>query len=398
MRIAFDARPLLGARTGVGVWLESLLRGLAATTSWEFLLLLPRQAPLGVEDIARTIVVAARLPLPGTVWLHTTAATAVAGADAVVATLGVLPRRTRIPSVLMVHDLTPRLRPRSHTLANRFCFNAYFEESLATATEIVCLSDATRAALATVLPQQTRRARVIRPGVDVFFSPAPAGEDAQDVRNRFASGRRFILQLGTLEPRKGIATLVAAHAALVRADRLAPDLVLAGSRGWGGSFVERALAAHPEPGRVHLPGYVERHDARSLLRHAEAVIVASEEEGFGLPLAEAMACGAACVASDAPALVETGASAVRHFPRGDAAALAAILRSLFVGDEAAALRSAALARASALGWDAPLAEWRTLLAQVGTSPGSRSHVRATQPPGQAGSPRLTMPVDATPRD
>jgi glycosyltransferase involved in cell wall biosynthesis len=104
------------------------------------------------------------------------------------------------------------------------------------------------------------------------------------------------------------------------------------------------------------------------------VIVASEEEGFGLPLAEALACGAACVASDAPALVETAAGAVRHFPRGDAAALAATLRSLFVGDEAVALRSAALARATTLGWDAPLAEWRTLLAQVGTSARSRSHV------------------------
>jgi glycosyltransferase involved in cell wall biosynthesis len=373
MRIAFDARPLLGARTGVGVWLEGLVRGLAATTSWEFLLLLPRRAPLGIENVARTRIVAARVPLAGTVWLHTGAAAAAGAADVLVATLGVLPRRTAVPSVLMVHDLTPRLRPHAHTLANRFCFNAYLEESLAVASEIVCLSEATRSALAAVLPRQARRARVIGPGVDTFLAPAPAGEDAQEVRARFAAGRRFLLQLGTLEPRKGVAALIAAHAALVRADREAPDLVLAGGRGWGGSFVARSLAAHPEPARVHLPGYVTREDARALLRHAEVVIVASEEEGFGLPLAEAMACGAACVASDAPALVETAAGAVRHFPRGDVAALAATLRTALATGEAASLRSAALRRAAVLGWDAPLAAWRELLPMVAAGASSRLH-------------------------
>ncbi|HUK12769.1 MAG TPA: glycosyltransferase, partial [Thermoanaerobaculaceae bacterium] len=324
MRIAFDARPLLGQRTGVSVWLEGLLRGLAAATDWRFVLCLPRAAAsLGVDDLVeRCEVLAPAIGRPGTVWLHTAAASLAAGrADVWVGTLGVLPRRLTIPAVLAVHDLTPRSRPQQHTPANRFCFNAYFEESAACADALVCVSAATLAALAAVLPQAARRAEVIREGVDPFFSPGGDAGEARETALRFAGGRTFIVQLGTLEPRKGIATLLAAHAALLRADRAAPDLVLAGAPGWGGGWLARALAAHPERARVHLPGYVSREDARALLRHAELGVLASEEEGFGLPLAEALACGAACVVSDAAALVEVAGGAARRFRRGEAAAL-----------------------------------------------------------------------------
>ncbi|MFI5167922.1 MAG: glycosyltransferase family 4 protein [Thermoanaerobaculales bacterium] len=371
MRIAFDARPLLGHRTGVSVWLEGLLRGLAASTDWHFVLCLPRPEPsLSLDDLSsRVTVLSAPLRLPGTIWLHTLAAPLVAGrADAYVGTLGTLPRRLTLPAVLAVHDLTPRTRPRHHTLANRYCFNAYFEESALRATEVVCVSEATRRVLAALLPQVAARARVIGEGVDPFFAAPSGGEEGEATRTRFASGRRFLVQLGTLEPRKGIATLLAAHATLVRAGPSPPDLVLAGAVGWGGDWLERALDAHPDRARVHLPGYVSREDARALLRHAEAAVMASDEEGFGLPLAEALACGAACVASDAPALVEVAAGAARHFARGDAAMLAAVLTAALVPAEQARLRAAARRRAAAFAWAGPLAAWRELLQEVAGPP------------------------------
>jgi glycosyltransferase involved in cell wall biosynthesis len=368
MRIAFDARSLIGPRTGVGVWLEGLLRGLLTSTDWRFLLCLPRQVDsLGLDDLGdRVGVLAPRVPLPGTLWLHTLAAPLLAGrADAYVATLGVLPRRLTTPDVLVVHDMTPRSRPGQHTLANRFCFNAYFEESLARAGTIVCVSAATREAVARIQPQAGQRAVVIGNGVDPFFSPAGAADGGESVRRRFAGGRPFLVQLGTLEPRKGVATLLAAHATLLQQRPDAPDLVLAGGRGWGGIWLERALLRHPDRSRVHLPGYVDRAAARDLLRHAELVVVASDEEGFGLPLAEALACGAACVASDAPALVEVAGAAAHHFPRGDAGALAAALGHALDPTVRGDLCRAALARAEALGWEAPLSAWRELLAGVG---------------------------------
>ena len=86
MRIAFDARSLIGPRTGVGVWLEGLLRGLAATTDWRFLLCLPRRVVrLGLEDLGdRAAVLAPPVPLPGTLWLHTVAAPMLVGRSAYV--------------------------------------------------------------------------------------------------------------------------------------------------------------------------------------------------------------------------------------------------------------------------------------------------------------------------
>ncbi len=367
MRIACDARPLLGRRTGVGVWLEGLLAVLDGGGEHRFLLALPRpRAALGLSLPAeRWHRVSPPVPLPGTLWLTTLAGPSVAGrADVYIATLGILPRRLPLPSVLVVHDLTPRTRPHQHTLANRFCFNAYFEESVAAATVVVCDSEATRRRLATVLPRQAYAAQVIPPGLDGFFAPPPPAASPQPVRDSFAAGRPFVVQLGTVEPRKGVGTLLEAHARLLAARPDAPDLVLAGALGWGRRLLEGALARHPQPHRVHVAGYVPREAARELLRHAELVVVAAEEEGFGLPLAEAMACGAVCLASDEPALVEVAGGAAEHFPRRDAAALAAAMARLLAADDRQTRRERALARARELSWERVAVAWRQLLASL----------------------------------
>ncbi len=363
MRIACDARPLLGQRTGVSVWLEGLVRGLIAATDWDFMLCLPRRVrSVGIDDLAgRARINCPPVPLPGTFWLHTLASPLVNGAaDVVLGTLGVLPRRLEIPAALVVHDLTPRTRPHRHTVANRFCFNAYFEESLERADALVCDSRATAATLGGTWPKHGRRAVIVPPGIDPFFSPPADADRSAPLRARFAASRPFIVQLGTLEPRKGVATLLAAHGALLRGRSDAPDLVLAGKPGWGGGWLEAALSEHPDRGRVHLAGYVSREEARGLLRHAEAVAIASEEEGFGLPLAEALACGAACVASDDPALVEVASGAALHFERGDPAALASALEQAMIPEVRKSLQAAALERASHLAWAPSLEAWQTL--------------------------------------
>jgi len=369
MRIGFDARPLLGARTGVGVWLEGLLGALAASTNWEFVGFLPRRADLslGVVPPSRLAVSWPPLPLPGTFWLHTLAGSQVGtSVDVYLGTLAILPRRLKVPAVAVLHDLTPRTRSYRHTLANRFCFNAYLEQSLLEAAAVVCVSQATRARLAEVLPAQARTASVIGHGVDPsFFTPPTLARE--ETRRRFAAGAPYIVQLGTLEPRKGVATLLAAHGIRLQQDAGGPDLVLAGGRGWGGRWLEEALARHPAPGRVHLPGYVTRDEARSLLAHAEMVVVASEEEGFGLPLAEALACGAACVASDAPALVEVAGGAARHFPRANVQALAAAMEEVAIPARRAELQVRARERARRWRWDAVVPAWRSLLAEVVTT-------------------------------
>lgn len=369
MRIGFDARPLLGQRTGVGVWLEGLLGALAASTEWTFVGFLPRRAALDLAAVApdRLEVAWPPLPLPGTLWLQTLAAGQVGmGVGVYVGSLAILPRRLAVPAVTVVHDLTPRTRARHHTLANRFCFNAYLEQSITAATAVVCVSEATRARLAEILPAQARTAAVIGHGVDPSFNlPPEIGCD--ETRRRFAGGRPFIVQLGTLEPRKGVDTLLEAHGRMLQGRPEGPELVLAGGQGWGGKWLERALAGHPAPERVHVPGYVTRDEVRALLTHAEVAVVASEEEGFGLPLLEAMACGAVCVASDDPALIEVAGGAVRHFPRRDARALATILEEVAVPARRADHQARARQQAQRWRWGAVAPVWRSLLEEVAAS-------------------------------
>ncbi len=100
------------------------------------------------------------------------------------------------------------------------------------------------------------------------------------------------------------------------------------------------------------------------MRHTECFVLASEAEGFGLPLAEAMACGAPCVASDIPALRESGGDATLFIPVGDSDALAETIARVLDPETSRALRQTARARISALAWGPIVEQWRKLIEDV----------------------------------
>ena len=368
MNIACDARALIGPHTGVGTWTTQLVAGLADNA--ENRILLAASKPLNLPDeLCRGNVVVLpppRLPWPGTLWLHTALSNLLeaAEADVLIGSLAVLPRRCRIPSVLMVHDLTPRTHPSRHTLANRFCFNAYLEASLEAATAVVVGSTATSIELVHVFPRVRDKLTQISYGVDGFFSPTDDNDEAEITRRRFSGGKPFILHLGTLEPRKGIIVLIEAWEQLAAEEGPSPDLVLAGSEGWGTTAILERISRSPHHERIHRTGYVSRSDARALLRHASAFVLASEAEGFGLPLAEAIACGAVAVASDIPSLRECGGEAAIYVPPCNPALLADALRRALEPATAADLRGRTAERRSHLGWEPIVHSWETLLARV----------------------------------
>lgn len=369
MNIACDARALIGPLTGVGRWTVELAAGLAETWGHQVMLAAskPFELPAQLRHPSIRRLPPPPLPWPGTLWLHSAlpGLLAAAGADVHVASLAIVPRRSPVPTVAMVHDLTPRTHPHRHTLANRFCFNAYLEESLERAAAVVVGSAATAAVLeAEYLKVRPRLVRISY-GVDPELSPAPPDDDGADVRRRFAAGRPYLLHLGTLEPRKGVAHLITAWERLQAELPAPPDLVLAGAPGWGARAIAERCAASPLAGRIHRPGYVSRADARQLLRHAAAFVLASEVEGFGLPLVEAIACGAPCVASDIPSLREAAGDAAVFAAPADPDALAAAIRRVLTPAVAAGLRRRAAVRARQLGWAPVVASWHELLQEVG---------------------------------
>ncbi|MDQ4093904.1 MAG: glycosyltransferase family 4 protein, partial [Actinomycetota bacterium] len=165
---------------------------------------------------------------------------------------------------------------------------------------------------------------VVGAGVSPAVTRLP--EDAAEIVTRLGLPPRYVLAVGTVEPRKGIDTLLAALAA-----PHAPDLpvVLAGQPGWG-RIDPAALASQSglDPSRVHVLGRISDPELAAVLHGAAVLTAPSRAEGFGLPLLEAMAAGVPVVHSDAPALVEVAGGAGVTVRRNDPDALAAALHAV----------------------------------------------------------------------
>lgn len=366
MRIAVDARALLGQSTGIGTYTRGIALALAARPGLEVGLFTPRR----ITDPPRrdgALTLHADRHRFGTVWLQTTLPGRASAwrADALLAALTIGPARGDIPLVSVVHDLTAITHPEWHAARTLIGFLPLWEATVDRASRFLCVSETTARELASRYPETRGRVAVAPNGVDREFTPLsdPAGADR--TRRRYAGGRRYFLYLGTLEPRKNVETLVAACERLWARRRARPDLVLAGGAGWKSSALHRRIARSPFRDKIHVAGYAPRSVAVELYRGAEAFVYPSLAEGFGLPVAEAMACGVPVVAADIEVLREIGGDAVIFVPPRDAAGFAVeIERALENEATRLALREAGPKRAALFTWEAAAERTATVLAEA----------------------------------
>jgi glycosyltransferase involved in cell wall biosynthesis len=136
------------------------------------------------------------------------------------------------------------------------------------------------------------------------FVPLEARATAE-TRRRLCVEDQFLLFVGTIEPRKNLLTLLRAFEELMRTTELRPQLVIAGQQGWKQNKLLSHLQKSAVRDRVHLIGYVSDADLCALYSSCRAFIYPSIYEGFGLPPLEAMACGAAVIASAVPSVTES---------------------------------------------------------------------------------------------
>jgi glycosyltransferase involved in cell wall biosynthesis len=189
------------------------------------------------------------------------------------------------------------------------------------AAAIVTPSRAVRREVCQYLKIKPSKLFVIPDAARSVFRPVPATE-SEEVRRRFNIEDDFILFVGTIEPRKNLVTLLQAFEEILRHTQIRPQLVVAGKVGWLTDKLFTRVGESDAADRLVFTGYLDDQELRSLYSSCSAFVYPSLYEGFGLPVLEAMACGAPVITSDIPSLSETAGTAARLVPPHDARVLA----------------------------------------------------------------------------
>ncbi|WP_258726390.1 glycosyltransferase [Cellulomonas sp. NS3] len=322
MLITLDATPLLGTRTGIGRYTAHLVaqlpgalarrgaEGAVRVTTWTARGGRLTDLPAGVRQVGPRVPARVLRAL----WSRgdrPRVESLVGRTDVFHGTNFVSPPTRAAREVVTVHDLTYALHA-STVSADSLRYAELVPRALRRGAHVLVPSDAVADAVREHYSLGADRVSTTPLGVDpVWFEVAPPSATWLDDR---ALPHDYLVFVGSLDPRKNLRVLLEAHARLRADDTDAPDLVLAGPAGRDTSLAGR-------PG-VHLTGWLPDADLRTLVAGARALVLPSLDEGFGLPVVEALAAGRPVVTSRAPALLEVGGRHARTAPAEDADALA----------------------------------------------------------------------------
>lgn len=354
LRAALDATPLIGRPTGVGAFCAGALAGLAErpgvaasafAVSWRRRHAIAGRVPPGVRVVERPMparplqALWRRAEVPPVEWWC-------GPVDVVHGTNFVVPPARRAARVVSVHDLTPVRFPEmcdGPTLA----YPASIRRALRHGAWVHTDSAFVAGEVVELLGAEPARVRAVHCGVPPLPAPDPTAG------RLIPSGlRRYVLAVGTVEPRKDLPGLVAAFDDLAGA-RPGTGLVLVGPAGWGSGALAEALGAARFATRVVTTGWVDDATVAGLLSAAAVLAYPSRYEGFGFPPLQAMAAGIPVVATTAGSLPEVLGEAALLVPPGDRDALAGALCTVLDTAEAAAgLVERGRRRAARYRWDA----------------------------------------------
>ncbi len=382
LSVGFDATPLLGRPTGVGVFCAGALAGLASrddidvtafAVSWRRREGIDARLPAGVGSGQR--------PMPArplhAAWAHGSLPPLewfVGRRDVVHGSNFVVPPTRSAARVVTVHDLTVIRFPElcdAPTLA----YPALVRRAVAEGAWVHTPSSFVAAEVVAEFAVDPDRVRAVHHGVPELPElpgPAAGGLHARTGGLELPEGcRRYVLAVGTVEPRKDYPLLVGSFAAVAAGH---PDvaLVVVGGDGWGAGAFEAAVAASPARSRIVRPGYLDDAALAGAMRGASVLAYPSRYEGFGFPPLQAMAVGVPVVATAAGAVPEVVGDGAWLVDPGDGEGLSARLLDALEGGAAVDdLVARGRERASAFSWTACAAGLATLYQDAVRASGSR---------------------------
>jgi glycosyltransferase involved in cell wall biosynthesis len=274
------------------------------------------------------------------------------GADVIHMPNYTMPMHPGLPTVVTIHDLSFFTDPDRYTAISGMSLKSATKTTARQATRLIVPSNATRDELIRALGIDPGKIDVAYHGVDHRLFHRPDAAQVSRVTARLGlHGKPYVAFLGSLTPRKNAPALVSGWAAAVADMPVPPALVLAGGGGWS-QELDEAVARVPSHLRLIRPGYLPFADLTGFLGGALVVAAPSRGEGFGLPVLEAMACGAPVLTTYRTSLPEVGGDAVAY-TEPDAESIAVALRALLDDPERrTALGEAGYVRAQEFTWAA----------------------------------------------
>ena len=277
------------------------------------------------------------------------------GAELIHSPYYTMPLHAPVPVVVTLHDVTFFSEPELHSAVKTGFYRSATRTAVRRASRVVVPSRATRDELVRLLQADPARIDVAHHGVDTATFRPPSEAETRRVNDRLGlHGKDYVAFLGVLERRKNVPDLVRGWVRAVQDMGDPPALVLAGSSGWDDG-VDQAVTEVPTHLKVVRTGFMRPADLPGLLGGALVVAYPSKAEGFGLPVLEAMACGAAVLTARRLSLPEVGGDAVAY-TEPDADSIATALRALIDDPQRRAMLSrSGVARAQEFTWEASAA-------------------------------------------
>jgi glycosyltransferase involved in cell wall biosynthesis len=369
LSVAFDATPLLGRPTGVGVFCSGALGGLAArddvsvsafAVSWRRREGIDALLPTGIGSAQRPMPARplhaawARGRLPPIEWF-------VGRPDVVHGSNFVVPPTGTAARVVTVHDLTVVRYPElcdAPTLA----YPRLIRRAVAEGAWVHTPSRFVAEEVVAEFGVDPQRVRAVHHGVPELPAPPGPGTPVRGTTGGGSPGPdgpelpegcgRYVLAIGTVEPRKDYPLLIESFAA-VAVEHPDVALVIVGGDGWGIESFDEALSVSPARSRIVRPGYLDGTSLAAVLRGAAVLAYPSRYEGFGFPPLQAMAAGVPVVATAAGAVPEVVGDGAWVVVPGDRDALSSrLVDALDGGSEVDALVARGRARAHDFSWEA----------------------------------------------
>ena len=227
--------------------------------------------------------------------------------------------------IITIHDMVYKVMPETVNAKTLYLLNRDLERSIQRADAIITVSEHSKSDLMKYHQVEANKISIVNPGIDYSFFERGQNIDEEMKKRmceKYGLPRKYILYLGTLEPRKNIGCIIDAYELLPEKTKSEYKLVIAGRVGWKANAILEKIKNTPSADNLIRVGYVDEEDKPYIYGMSSVFVFPSLYEGFGMPVVEAMACGTAVVTANNSSLPEAGGEAALYSDARDAKGIA----------------------------------------------------------------------------